>query len=106
MMEPGDCRSRRILVVGDLDDPRLAALSGPGGHGLIQTPPAGMEAGPALAALVLVADQIEDFHRHGYIVQLFDSAACWSGALAQLLAGRGIKLSEIFPETGDFRGPL
>lgn len=105
MMEPGDCRSRRILVVGDLDDPRLAALSGPGGHGLIQTPPAGMEAGPALAALVLVADQIEDFLRHGYIVQLFDSAACWSVALTHLLAKQGIALPKVFPETGNVRGP-
>ena len=88
-MDPGDCRSRRILVVGDLDDPRLAALSGPGGHGLIQTPPAGMEAGPALAALVLVADQIEDFLRHGYAVRLL-APLPWAEALAHLLAARGI----------------
>lgn len=88
-MEPGDCRSRRILVVGDLDDPRLAALSGPGGHGLIQTPPAGMEAGPALAALVLVADQIEDFLRHGYTVRLLPPLP-WAEELARLLAARGI----------------
>lgn len=88
-MEPGDCRSRRILVVGDLDDPRLAALSGPGSHGLIQTPPAGMEAGPALAALVLVADQIEDFLCHGYTVRLLVPLP-WHDALALLLADRGI----------------
>ena len=105
-MEPGDCRSRRILVVGDLDDPRLVALSGPVGFGLIQTPPGDMDPDAAVAALTLVADQIEDFHHHGYIVRLFDSAACWSGALAQLLARRGIKLPEIFPGTGDVRGPL
>ena len=88
-MGTGDCRSRRILVVGDLDDPRLAALSGPGGHGLIQAPPAGMEAGPASAALVLVADQIEDFLRHGYTVRLL-APLPWAEALAHLLAARGL----------------
>lgn len=86
-MEPGDCRSRRILVAGNLDDPRLVALSGE--YGLIQTPPAGMEAGPALAALVLVADQIEDFLRHGYTVRLLVPLP-WAEALARLLSGRSI----------------
>ncbi len=98
-METGDCRSRRILVVGDLDDPRLDALSGPQGYGLIQTPPGDMDRDAALAALTLVADQIEDFLRHGYSVRLSGSAACWSDALAQLLARQGIALPEVLPDT-------
>jgi hypothetical protein len=97
-MEPGDCRSRRILVVGDMDDPRLAGLSGPGGYGLIQTPPEGMAPALALDALALVADQIEDFLRHGYSVHLSGSAACWSDALEQLLSARGILLPEALAE--------
>jgi len=85
-----DCRSRRILVVGD---PGLAALAGMDDFGLIQTPPAGMEPEFARPALDLVADQIEDYLRHGYHVSLLTSAVPWADELLEILAQRGFDLT-------------
>lgn len=85
-MPAEDCRSRRIAVVPyallapaeALGDPALAGTLAAlrdrlvaEGWGLLQAPPAGMDAARAAAALAALADQIADYVQNGYEVVAF-----------------------------------
>lgn len=67
----GDVRSRRVAVVTDavVNDPRGAvdALID-AGWGLIQLPPTDLPAATRVALLEMIAEQVDEYQRHGYVV--------------------------------------
>jgi hypothetical protein len=84
-----DARARRIAVVADsLLEPLLDELSGQG-FGIIQLPPAGLDADVASAWLEQTAEHVAEFARHGYELVLVDDGSSRS-ALEAALAELGV----------------
>jgi hypothetical protein len=82
-----DPRSRRVAVVADsLFEQTLDALNGEG-FGVIQLPPAGLDAETASAWLEQTAEHVAEFRRNDYEVVLVDDGRHTEelvGALAEL----------------------
>ncbi len=84
-----DPRARRIAVVADsLLEPLLDELGG-AGFGIIQLPPAGLEAETAAAWLEQTAEHVAEFRRNDYEVVLVDDGLHTAG-LEHALAGLGV----------------
>src|SRR2546423_15379216 len=84
-----DPRSRRIAVVADsLLEPLLDELDG-GGFGVIQLPPAGLDAETVAAWLEQTAEHVAEFRRNDYEVVLADDGL-FTAELEMGLAARGL----------------
>jgi hypothetical protein len=84
-----DPRGRRVAVVADsLLTGTLAELRD-GGWGVIQLPPADLDADTARDWLALTAEQVAEYRRTGYEVKLVDDGV-WSAELAAALAAVGV----------------
>jgi hypothetical protein len=84
-----DARSRRVAVVPDaLLDPMLDEL-GAAGFGIIQLPPAGLDAATREAWIEQAAEHVAEFVRTGYEVVLVDDGSD-AAALAAALAALGV----------------
>ncbi len=94
-----DPRSRRIAVVADsLLDVRLDELRD-GGWGVVQLPPAGLDADTARDWLELAAEQIAEYQRTGHELMLVDDGT-WAAELERALAELGASLP---PSGSDLR---
>ena len=86
-----DPRSRRVAVVADsLFEERLEELQRDG-WGVIQLPPAGLDADTAREWLELTAEQVAEYVRTGYEVALVDDGT-WVDELNRALARLGSDL--------------
>jgi hypothetical protein len=84
-----DARSRRVAVVADaLLDARLDEL-GTAGYGIIQLPPAELDAATRAAWIEQAAEHVAEFVRTGYEVVLVDDGSD-ADALAAALAPLGV----------------
>jgi hypothetical protein len=80
-----DARARRIAVVADsLLEPAIDEL-GPQGYGIIQLPPAALDARTAAAWLEQTAEHVAEFRRHDYEIVLVDDGM-HTAALVEALA--------------------
>jgi len=83
-----DPRGGRVAVVADrLLEERLEELRD-AGWGVIQLPPAGLDADAAAEWLALTAEQVAEYARTGYEVMLVDDGT-WREPLAAALAALG-----------------
>jgi hypothetical protein len=84
-----DPRSRRVAVVADsLLDDVLDELAGEG-FGMIQLPPAGLDAETVAAWLEQTAEHVAEFARNDYEVVLVDDGL-YGAELEQALAALGV----------------
>jgi hypothetical protein len=82
-----DVRTRRIAVVADSLLDELLETLGTGGWGVIQLPPAGLDAETTAEWIEQVAEHVSEFQRTGYEVVLADdgrSAPALTAALESL----------------------
>ena len=61
------------------------------GYGVIQLPPAGLDADVAREWLAQAADQVAEFGRNGYEVGLAGDGAPWRAELESALAALGVE---------------
>jgi hypothetical protein len=86
-----DARSRRVAVVADaLLDAMLDEL-GAAGYGIIQLPPASLDAATREAWIEQAAEHVAEFVRTGYEVVLLDDGS-GAAALTAALAPLGVAL--------------
>ena len=97
---PPDARGRRVAVVADALLPELLDRLEADGFGVIQLPPAGLDAATRALWLEQVREHVDEFARGGYEVVLADDGG-WAAEFPELrqYAIQPPSTSRLTPET-------